>query len=352
MKTDFGYFGLFSRCAVVVGLVVVTGGCRRGQDVGTQSQSATKVGPYVSRGATGLLSLDSSAATNGPPIIRCNPEWQDVEAGSNALFTVDAEQPILPSFQSQLAFQWERQGPWETNFTSIDGATNSFLRVLNVTTTNGPQGPAYFRVTVSSTNGSATSLAACLLVWTTNSPLRVFGSPYPSSRSGTGCPGAYVARVDYRLSASQGYGWKPDHGSKNATHIPSDPLSTVTKIEIGGDWDDYWCTDHTGINTHAGRGSNATGTGREDAYYQFSIYFPSLPASLGSYPIRLEGYLDPNPPTVPPSFRTLVTRVSRPVPEMPQTSEITKPRAGIVLNTDPSRPRELKMSERRSEFKN
>jgi len=221
----------------------------------------------------------------GPPVIRCQPESQYIHVGSSAAFMVQAENPTPPFVNRRLSYQWQRQGPWQTEFVNIYGHTNNIYTIPKVTT-NGVDGPARFRVMVSSTNGSTTSAVVSLLVWTTNSPFTVFGSPYPTSGGGPGCPGPYVARVDYSKSASQGYGWYPDHSGSppNQNHTPSDHNRNDTTVEISGDNDDYWCKDYRGANTHPGNPPP------EDDWWVFTIYFPSTSAP-DSYGIYLDGFL-------------------------------------------------------------
>jgi hypothetical protein len=233
------------------------------------------------------VTVASFAGGLGPPgpgpVIRSNPDWQYVHEGSNAVFTVEAEnQPplyLLPT----LTYQWARQGPESTNFVPIPGATSSTFELDNVTT-NGPSGPAYFQVTVTGTNGVGTvSVPAGLIVWTTNSPLTAWGTPIRSQGGSSGCLPNYAGYVNYFKSPQNGYGWTPNHASGNTTHFAADNTRVDTKVETSGDTNDYLCNGHIGANTHSGSPPP------EDHWWVFTIYFPNnVPTS--SYPITLTGF--------------------------------------------------------------
>ena len=275
MKSMKKYTKRFAGCAFI--LLVSLFCSARGDLTTPNSSGATPAGGPPSSSYGGKKE-------GGPPLIRCQPESQTVYVGSNAVFMVQAESPGSPFHNAPLTYQWERQGPMETEFTKIASQTDSSYIIPSVST-NGPDGPAFFRVTVSSTNGSAISEPVSLLVWTTNSPLTVFGSPYPQNHTGGTCPGSYVARVDYTKSASQGYGWHADHSNSNTNHVGSDDRRTDTKVEVSGLADDYWCAGHSGSNTHPGHPAP------EDSWEVFTIYFPTTGPGTNSYPITLTGYL-------------------------------------------------------------
>jgi hypothetical protein len=214
----------------------------------------------------------------GPPVITCQPEWQNAYFGSAAAFTVVAEDPKPPFVLHPLYYQWQRLGPGGINFTNVGGQTNSTLIITDVNTTNGP---GFFRVVVSSTRGLTISEPAQLLVWSTNSPFTVYGSPYLSSGgSGTSCPGPYVARADYYANPTYQTGWWPDHSGGAQDHKAT--AGANTKIRVYGDINDGWCTaGNAGQNTHFGNPAP------EDDWWVFTVYFTNSPG--GSYPLTLHG---------------------------------------------------------------
>jgi hypothetical protein len=243
---------------------------RRGSITSVPAASAARQIAEI-QGTVSDMTLDVLPESWG--MIYSQPEWQYVQAGSNATFTVAPAFPI-----PGLTYSWERRGPGLGLFSLIPGATNNSYTIYAVTTNS----PAWFRATILSTNGSWTSLPAQLLVWTTNSPLVVYGSPAPSSGPPSGCPGAYIGYVAYMKSAANGYGWKPDHSGSppNASHVPADNNSTTTHLETVGDVQYYGCGGHIGANTHVMP---------EDDYWMFTIYFAtSLPS--GPYGITLTGF--------------------------------------------------------------
>jgi hypothetical protein len=215
----------------------------------------------------------------GPPIIICNPETTVVKEHSEAEFKVDADGPD-PFVFPVLSYRWQRRGPGLTNFLDIDGATKSSYVIAHASTND----VAYYRVLVSSsTNGTATSLPAQLLVYTHHSPFTVYGAPVVYSGGGGDCPGAYAGYVNYKHSVADPAGYLPDHGNGNATHSVTDKTRSDTKVLVVGT-NDTWCATTTVPNTHAGHPSP------EDSKWKFSIYFPNnVPTS--SYPITLDGFI-------------------------------------------------------------
>src|SRR5881392_834711 len=126
-----------------------------------------------------LISFAGVNATAQPvnpinPMILSHPQTQAIKVNKKAVFTVDAGSP-LPQPNLPVKYQWERQGPWATNYVAIPGATNKTYTIDHVSTNN----VAYYRVRVSSLNGTTNSEPAQLLVWTKHSPLTVYGSPVP-----------------------------------------------------------------------------------------------------------------------------------------------------------------------------
>src|SRR5262245_39649017 len=109
------------------------------------------------------------------PRILCHPETQVIREHLKAEFTVTADTPPGPGMNAQFNYQWQRQGPGKTNYVDLQvaGATNDTFRIDKVSTND----VAYYRVRVSSANGTSFSEPAQLLVFTVHSPITVYGSP-------------------------------------------------------------------------------------------------------------------------------------------------------------------------------
>jgi hypothetical protein len=228
-----------------------------------------------------LSSPQSLSAGILAPRIRCHPHSQIALVGSNATFTVEAEHASPFDF-SPLLFQWQRQGPGGTNldnFVNLPGATNTSYTNFSCTT-NGPTGPALFRVKVASTNGiSVTSLDASLVVGensTTNIvPTPVYGTPVHTA--GNGCAGSYVGFVSFTFY--------PDHTGGIFFHNAQDLTRADTKVEAYNYYGFHFCGGPTGCpNTH-----NPPQTTPEIGPYVFTIYFPNN-FPTGTYPIFASGY--------------------------------------------------------------
>src|SRR5206468_9145374 len=118
----------------------------------------------------------------------------------------------------------------------------------------------------SSTNGTSISEPAQLQVFTHHSPLTILGSPVISSGGSGDCPGPYVGYVSYWKTASQGWGWAPDHNFGLATHSATDNNFTDTKVQPQGITDDIFCQQTSVPNTHTGAPPP------EDTKYRFTVY--------------------------------------------------------------------------------
>jgi hypothetical protein len=207
---------------------------------------------------------------------------------NEAKFTVHAENPNPPLVRQTLMFQWQVRGPGLTNFVNIAGATNDTLTFTHVTTND----VAYYRVNVTGsvyTNSTTTSEPAQLLVWTTNSPLLVFGSPVV--RSGNlptvgSCSGAFVGFVSFTKGSA--WGWQ----GSGTRHQAKDVIGTGTIVVAYGFEDDLLC-DRSPLDIHH-TPPPPYGVNREDSKYQFAIYFTtnSSPSSVPTdpYSISLIGF--------------------------------------------------------------
>ena len=239
---------------------------------------------FVCAVATGaVLSCTGTDAVAQPtnPLILCHPETQVVRQGTKKVtFRVTVDDPSPPYACSPFTYHWERKGPWATNYLTIGSATDDTYTISNVSTND----VAFYRVQVSSTNGTSTSEPAQLLVYTKHSPLTVYGSPVVSSGGSGDCPGPYVAYVNYRKSVSQGWGWVADHGVGNTTHSATDINFNDTKVQAVGPVNDNFCQPTSVPNTHAGSPAP------EDITNRFTIYFTNIHSSPNPYPITLNGY--------------------------------------------------------------
>jgi hypothetical protein len=219
-----------------------------------------------------------------PPVIRCNPQWQVVQAGYSATFTVQAENPSDVHEAPWFTYQWQRQGTGGTNFDSfvdIAGATNTSYRISMASTNDDSSGPAYFRVKVSTIHdATATSLPAGLLVYpfafTNAFPVPVYGATYYTK--GVSCGGTYVGAVSYVFA--------PDHSNGNVLHKVADLTRTDTTLE---GWDYYACFYYCGSPANCPNTHNPCDS--QCGYiFNFTIYFPkSVPQTL--YPIYPTGFL-------------------------------------------------------------
>lgn len=222
---------------------------------------------------------NATAQPTNPPTFLLHPQDQVIKLKKKAVFKAEAENPGPPS-NLQLKYQWERRGPWATNFSEIVGATNKTFSIAKVSTND----VAYYRLRTSSINGIAYSEPAQLLVWTKHSPLTLYGSPIVTSGSSGTCPGSYVAYVNYKKSAAEGWGWAPDHDFGGSTHSAADNNFTDTNVQPQGITDDLFCLQTIVSNTHAGNPAP------EDTKYRFTIYFTVSHSSPNPYPLTLNGF--------------------------------------------------------------
>jgi len=220
-----------------------------------------------------------------PPTILAHPETQVVLVGSDVSFSVQAENPPVTDIPQHLEYKWKRLSLMtKKNPVVVDAPgvnTKRTYPIQNVTTND----VGFYFVSVTSKNGKTDSEPACLLVYTTNSPLTVYGSPVAVGGDvGGTCPGKYAGYVNYKKSVAQGWGWAPDHNAGNTIHSAADNTRSDTKVEAVGNADDRFCGQTSVPNTHAGSPAP------EDTKFRFTIYFTNnVPTS--SYPITLNGFL-------------------------------------------------------------
>ncbi len=234
---------------------------------------------YITCAALGWVLGNTEGIAAVSIMIVHQPEDQAVREKRHATFKAVAD-VVAPDTSTSLTYQWQRQGPWATNYADIHGATNRSYSIKKVSTND----VAYYRLKVSSTNGVSYSEGAQLLVWTKHSPLTVYGSPVISSGGSGDCPAAYVAYVNYRKSATAGWGWVADHGLGNITHSATDRNFTDTQVQAVGIIDDRFCQPTAVPNTHPGAPSP------EDITNRFTIYFRVSHTSPNPYPLTLDGY--------------------------------------------------------------
>jgi hypothetical protein len=232
-------------------------------------------------------SASAQIATN--PVIICHPQSLAIQMDNEAKFTVSAVNPTPPHVLQTLMYQWQVRGPGQNNFVDITNATSDTLTFTHVTTND----VAYYRVKVTGhTNATTTSEAAQLLVWTTNSPLLVYGSPVVSAGDMAvgDCFTTYVGYVSYNIPSVW---WQCTGGLVNGTkHRAKDDNGTDTLVVAVGSVDDLRCSLSPLDITHTG--PPATGQNNEDPRYYFGIYFTqnSNPSSVPTfpYPLRLIGF--------------------------------------------------------------
>jgi hypothetical protein len=240
---------------------------------------------------------------NPTPIILCHPETQvvreDSQEAKSVTFTVQVDNPPVPAVNPRFTYQWQRLPPggrdhndkggddWE----DIHGATSQTYTIRDVTKEN----VALFRVKVVSVpppehedealpSDPAVSEPACLLVYTRNTPITVYGSPKVTIGSSGSCPGVYAGYVNFKKGVPA-WGWVPDHSGGIAVHKATDITRQDTKVEAVGYENDILCSATSVTTPHPGPPPGAG----EDTRYRFTIYFPNN-VPTAQYPIRLDGF--------------------------------------------------------------
>src|SRR5438552_18506327 len=75
--------------------------------------------------ALSFYGTNAVAQLTGPTIL-CHPETQVVREGAKKVtFRVTADDSFPPYLYLRFTYQWQRQGPWATNFVNLGGATNN-----------------------------------------------------------------------------------------------------------------------------------------------------------------------------------------------------------------------------------
>jgi len=241
----------------------------------------------VSPIASPLTSTPLVVCVTNAPVIRSQPQDQYAQNGTNMVqFTVAAE-GTPPDLGSDFYYQWQiNRYPGLSNYVDI-AATNNPSAASNIFTifNANTNDVAYYRVVVYG-NGSTVSEPAMLLIWTTNSPLTVYGTPVHSvGTSPYNCPGPYLGYVSYPQPPYQFWGYAPiessEYSASDGGTLPQD--NRITFIGSSG---------HSGCwKVKVFVGTNPA-TGTRNARYRFTLYFvnPGATSWPPSYPITLVGF--------------------------------------------------------------
>lgn len=179
---------------------------------------------------------DDAALTVQPdfPRIISQPEDQMVYVGSNATFTVKAENAD--------GYQWLRNG------NQLSAQTNSSLTITNA----GINDVGYYSCNIFKDIEAVPTRAASLMVYTSSidpqtgvDPIVVFGFPISGGGQQNSCPGHYAGYVNYTKTIQQGWGWAPDTTNGNTIFTASDTNRTNTKIQYVGEYGDIGCNPTT-----------------------------------------------------------------------------------------------------------
>jgi hypothetical protein len=213
---------------------------------------------------------DNSPAILQPefPQIMLQPEDQLVPIGSNATFTVSAENAD--------GYQWLRNG------NPLPDATNSSFTVQNAQTTD----VGYYSCNIFQGRESVPTRTASLMVYVNSidpqtgvDPVVVFGLPVVSGGSQGTCPGSYIGYVSYAMTYTNGWGWAPDTTNGNTIFTATDTNRTNTKVEYFGEYGDSSCNQTTVTVPNP----------PISPVYQFCIYFTNN-VPTNAYPITLDGF--------------------------------------------------------------
>jgi hypothetical protein len=218
----------------------------------------------------GIAYGDDTTLVSQPdfPRIIYQPEDQMVYLGSNATFTVNAENAD--------GYQWLRNG------NSLNGQTNGTLTIENT----GVNDVGFYSCDVSKDTETVPTRAASLMVYTSSidpqtgvDPIVVFGFPLLGGGSQGTCPGHYIGYVNYTKAVTNGWGWAPDTTNGNTIFTVTDTNRTNTKIEYVGAYGDNGCNQTT-VTV-----SNPPGS----PVYDFTIYFTNN-VPTNAYAITLSGF--------------------------------------------------------------
>ena len=202
------------------------------------------------------------------PFIILQPNDQYVPFGSNAIFSVTAENAD--------GYQWLRNGNMMPN------ATNSTLIIEKARI----QDVSLYSCEVYKGVESIPTRSASLEVYTNSidpqtgvDPVVVYSFPYPNGGSQSPCPGSYVGYVAFTLPYTNGWGWSPDTTNGNTVFTATDNNRTNTKVQYNGQYLDYGCNQTTVTVPYPALSPQ----------YQFIIFFTNN-VPTNAYPITLSGF--------------------------------------------------------------
>ncbi len=226
----------------------------------------TAVATAISLAGLNAFSQDSTAIAQPEfPQIILQPEDQLVPIGSNATFTVKAENAD--------AYQWLFNG------NALNGATNTSFTIQNAQTTD----VGFYSCNIFQGAQSVPTRAASLMVYVSSidpqtgvDPVVVFGLPVVSGGSQGTCPGHYTGYVSY---SKQGSGWAPDTTNGNTIFTATDTNRANTKVQYLGLYGDNGC-DQTSVTVPNPPISPV---------YEFGIYFTNN-VPTNAYAITLDGF--------------------------------------------------------------
>ncbi|HUB87340.1 MAG TPA: immunoglobulin domain-containing protein [Verrucomicrobiae bacterium] len=202
------------------------------------------------------------------PLITVQPEDQMTPFGSNATFTVTA--------QNADSYQWFFNG------NALDGQTNTSLIISNCQLVN----VGYYQCYAYKDIEGVPTRNASLMVYTNSTdpqtgvdPIVVFGLPLSGGGSQGSCPGHYTGYINYTKTIAQGWGWAPDTSNGNTVFTATDTNQSNTKIQFVGEYGDAGCNQTTVTVPYPAM----------SPVYRFTIYFTNnVPTNV--YAITLDGF--------------------------------------------------------------
>ena len=214
-------------------------------------------------------SADSPPAVQSEfPLITQQPEDQMAYTGSNATFTVKAENAD--------GYQWLHNG------NPISDQTNNSLTITNA----GIKDVGYYSCNIFKDIEIVPTRAASLMVFTSSidpqtgvDPVVVFGFPLSGSGGAGTCPGHYTGYINFTKTSQQGWGWAPDTSNGNTIFTASDTNRTDTKIFYCGMYGDNGCNQTTVTLPNS----------PVSPVYRFTIYFTNN-VPTNPYSITLDGF--------------------------------------------------------------
>ena len=200
----------------------------------TVSVTATDAGTYSVVVSNANDSVESSGAqlTIAEPVIISQPTSKNILWGESAQFSVVAS-GIAP-----ISYQWKRNGTNLVDGGNISGATTSTLTVANATPTNN----GFYTVEVSSTGGTASSLAATLSVSSNpnviSQPVSVTNSAgstvtFQASVAGPSPMVFQWARGEIYTNGSHSAVFLNNGGKLSGVHTTTLTITNVTAAEAG-----------------------------------------------------------------------------------------------------------------------